>query len=46
VIVRGTRSRKLYAVLQLTIEDDLVKRIHVIVDPARLAVIAAQLAAH
>jgi RNA polymerase sigma-70 factor, ECF subfamily len=39
-------DRKLYAVLQLTIEDDLVKRIHVIVDPARLAVIAAQLAAH
>jgi RNA polymerase sigma-70 factor, ECF subfamily len=39
-------DRKLYAVLQLTIEDDLVKRIHVIVDPAKLAVIAAQLAAH
>jgi RNA polymerase sigma-70 factor, ECF subfamily len=38
-------DRQLYAVLQLTVEDELVKRIHVIVDPAKLAVIAAQLSA-
>ncbi len=38
-------DRRLYAVLQLTVEDELVQRIHVIVDPAKLAVIAAQLSA-
>jgi RNA polymerase sigma-70 factor (ECF subfamily) len=36
-------ERRLYAVIQLTIEEGLVKRIRVIVDPDKLAVIAAQL---
>ncbi len=36
-------GRKLYAVLQFTIEDELVNGIHVVVDPAKLEDIEAQL---
>jgi RNA polymerase sigma-70 factor (ECF subfamily) len=35
-------DRQLYAVIQLTIDDDLVKRLHVIADPAQLDVIGRQ----
>jgi RNA polymerase sigma-70 factor (ECF subfamily) len=38
-------ERELYAVVHLSIVDDLVQRIHVVADPAKLEVISAQLAA-
>jgi RNA polymerase sigma-70 factor (ECF subfamily) len=35
-------ERRLYAVIQLTVADELVKRIHVIADPQQLEVIGSQ----
>jgi hypothetical protein len=39
------KDRQLYAVLQFTVADELIKGIHVVVDPARLEVIETQLSA-
>jgi hypothetical protein len=35
-------ERRLYAVIQLAVADELVKRIHVIADPQQLEVIGSQ----
>jgi len=35
-------ERRLYAVIRLTVEDELVKRIHVIADPQKLEVIGSK----